>query len=83
MVTSKKDIICEYAQNSLNDVVSFAKFVSYAEEFVQSNELFKMRKVKRVTSKYGSSWKLLMHLPCLNGKVPVVGKLADPLGISL
>ncbi|CAM3409014.1 hypothetical protein L6393_004883 [Escherichia coli] len=46
MVTSKKDIICEYAQNSLNDVASFAKFVSYAEEFVQSNELFKNEESK-------------------------------------
>ncbi|KHG72019.1 hypothetical protein [Escherichia coli] len=46
MVTSKKDIICEYAQNSLNDVASFAKFVSYAEELVQSNELFKNEESK-------------------------------------
>lgn len=40
MVTNKKHVICEYALNSLNDVVSFAKFVNYAEDLSQLNELF-------------------------------------------
>lgn len=40
MATNKKDIICEYARNSLNDIATFAKFVSYAEDLSQLNELF-------------------------------------------
>ncbi|MFC0226169.1 hypothetical protein [Serratia aquatilis] len=44
MATSKKNVICEYAISSLNDVVNFAKFVSYAEELAQLNELFEDEK---------------------------------------
>lgn len=40
MVINKKHVICEYAFNSLNDVVSFAKFVNYAEGLPQVDELF-------------------------------------------
>lgn len=40
MVTNKKNVICEYALSSLNVVVSFAKFVSYAEDLSQLKELF-------------------------------------------
>ncbi|WP_121574854.1 hypothetical protein [Brenneria alni] len=40
MATNKKNAICEYAFSSLNDVVSFAKFVSYAEDLPQLSELF-------------------------------------------
>ncbi|ATZ12523.1 hypothetical protein [Erwinia amylovora] len=41
MATSKKDIICEYALSTLNNITSFAKFVSYAEDLVQVDELFR------------------------------------------
>jgi len=44
MATSKKNAICEYAFSSLNDVISFAKFVSYAEELSQLSELFEDEK---------------------------------------
>ncbi len=40
MAINKKNDICEYALNSLNDVISFARFVSYAEDLPQLNELF-------------------------------------------
>lgn len=40
MAINEKNDICEYALNSLNDVVSFARFVSYAEDLPQLNELF-------------------------------------------
>lgn len=40
MATNKKNVICEYAFSSLNDVVSFAKFVSYTEDLTQLKELF-------------------------------------------
>ncbi|MBK4717204.1 MULTISPECIES: hypothetical protein [Tenebrionibacter/Tenebrionicola group] len=40
MAINKKNAICKYALSSLNDVVSFAKFVSYAEDLPQVNELF-------------------------------------------
>ncbi|EPI4979409.1 TPA: hypothetical protein ACTW2S_003230 [Raoultella planticola] len=46
MVINKKDVICEYALNSLNDVASFARFVSYAENLSQLEELFKDEKAK-------------------------------------
>ena len=62
MVTSKKDIICEYAQNSLNDVASFAKFVSYAEEFVQSNELFKNEESKESYQQIGFELEIINAL---------------------
>jgi len=44
MATNKKNTICEYAFSSLNDVVNFAKFVSYAEDLAQLNELFENEK---------------------------------------
>jgi len=44
MATSKKNAICECAFSSLNDVISFAKFVSYAEDLSQLNELFEDEK---------------------------------------
>ncbi|MEN5284316.1 hypothetical protein [Serratia marcescens] len=44
MATNKKDTILEYAFSSLNNVVSFAKFVSYAENLAQLNELFEDEK---------------------------------------
>ena len=40
MAINKKNDICEYARSSLNDVISFARFVSYAENLPQLNELF-------------------------------------------
>ncbi|WNN44887.1 hypothetical protein [Winslowiella toletana] len=40
MAINEKNDICEYALNSLNDVVSFARFVSYAEDLPRLNELF-------------------------------------------
>lgn len=40
MAINKKNDIYEYALNSLNDVISFARFVSYAEDLSQLNELF-------------------------------------------
>lgn len=40
MAINKKNDIYEYAYSSLNDVVSFARFVSYAENLPQLNELF-------------------------------------------
>lgn len=40
MAINEKNDICKYALNSLNDVVSFARFVSYAEDLPQLNELF-------------------------------------------
>ncbi|MDW2731343.1 hypothetical protein RYZ40_29885 [Raoultella planticola] len=48
MAINKKDVICEYALNSLNDVASFARFVSYAENLSQLEELFKDEKAKEV-----------------------------------
>lgn len=44
MATNKKNIIFEYAFSSLKDVVSFAKFVSYAEDLTQLRELFEDEK---------------------------------------
>lgn len=44
MATNKKNVICEYALSSLNDVASFAKFVSYAEDLAQLNDLFENEK---------------------------------------
>ncbi|AUO04151.1 TPA: hypothetical protein ACXJQO_003497 [Serratia marcescens] len=44
MATNKKDAIRECAFSSLNNVVSFAKFVSYAEDLAQLNELFEDEK---------------------------------------
>lgn len=41
MATNKKDIICEYARDSLSDLTTFARFVSYAEDLSQVDELFK------------------------------------------
>lgn len=40
MAINEKNDICEYAFNSLNDVISFAKFVSCAEDLSQMNSLF-------------------------------------------
>jgi hypothetical protein len=40
MLTNKKDIICEYGLSSLNNIASFARFVSYAEDLSQLDELF-------------------------------------------
>ncbi|WHU88913.1 lipase chaperone [Pantoea agglomerans] len=40
MAINKKNDICEYALSSLNDVVSFARFVNYAEDLPQLNDLF-------------------------------------------
>ncbi|MCI2290158.1 hypothetical protein M8R90_08940 [Enterobacter hormaechei] len=48
METNKKDIICEYALNSLGDIASFARFVSYAEDLSQLEELFENNKDKEV-----------------------------------
>lgn len=53
MVTNKKNIICEYALSSLNDVASFARFVSYAEDLAQLNELFESEQNK---SDYQKIW---------------------------
>ena len=40
MAINEKNDICEYALHSLSDVISFARFVSYAEDLPQLNELF-------------------------------------------
>ncbi|XBS69616.1 hypothetical protein ABK905_25360 [Acerihabitans sp. KWT182] len=40
MAENKKIIICEYAYSALHDFASFAKFVSYAENLDQVEELF-------------------------------------------
>ncbi len=40
MAINKKNDIREYALSSLNDVVSFARFVNYAEDLPQLNDLF-------------------------------------------
>lgn len=57
MLTNKKDIIFEYGLNSLNNMASFARFVSYAEELSQLNELFENESSKKTISKYGLNWK--------------------------
>lgn len=49
MATNKKDAIRECAFSSLNNVVSFAKFVSYAEDLAQLNELFEDEKAEIIT----------------------------------
>ena len=46
MAKNKKNIICEYALSSINDVASFARFVSYAEDLAQLNELFESEQNK-------------------------------------
>ena len=53
MAINKKNDICEYALNSLNDVISFARFVSYAEDLPQLNELLKMSTIEIIIRKYG------------------------------
>lgn len=69
MATNKKDTILECAFSSLNNVVSFAKFVSYAEDLAQLNELFEDEKAEIIIRGSGLNWKSSMHLLYQNGRM--------------